>query len=461
MQQQKQIFGHPIGLFVLFFTELWERFSFYGMRAILVLFMVAPATGVNPGFGWSSTTALKIYGTYSLLVYVSSVPGAILADKWLGQKKTTLIGCVLLVIGHSILAVQAVWAFYAGLAFIISGVGCLKANISTMVGGLYPVGDNRRDKGFSIFYIGINTGSFLAALIVGYVGEIHGWHYGFGLAGIGMAAGFVTFLWGHKYLKGIGEPAIKHVDKSLKVAHTKLTSIEKDRILVILIASLLIIIFWGAYEQAGGLMNLYAEKKTDRTIAFLHTTVPASWFQSVTSFFIITLGIPVAAFWYNWKRKGRESSSLFKIGMGLIIMGSGFLFMVAASYQFKLNSSSGMYWLILAYCLHTVGELCASPVTLSFITKLAPVKYSSLMMGIFFAATGLGNYVASWVGVWSENAGELQIFLGIAVFCASVGLLIIALLKPLKRLAHGAEDLQPMEAVAAANTSGIEVDYSN
>jgi POT family proton-dependent oligopeptide transporter len=452
MQQQKQLFGHPIGLYVLFFTELWERFSFYGMRAILVLFMVAPATGVNSGLGWSETRSLKVYGIYSLLVYVSSIPGAIIADQWLGQKKTTLLGCLLLVVGHSILAVQAFWAFYTGLAFIISGVGCLKANVSTMVGGLYSKDDNRRDKGFSIFYIGINTGSFLAALVVGYVGEIYGWHYGFGLAGIGMAIGFVTFLWGQRYLKGIGEPVIKHADHTINLAHTKLTKIEKDRILVILLASLLIIIFWGAYEQAGGLMNLYAEHKTDRKIAFLNATVPASWFQSVTSFFIITLGIPVAAFWYNWKKSGKESSSLFKIGLGIIIMGCGFLFMVAASHQFKVNGSTGMYWLILAYLLHTIGELCASPVTLSYITKLAPLKYSSSMMGIFFAATGLGNYAASWIGVWSQKAGELEIFLGIALFCISVGLLVIALLKPLKRLAHGVEDVHLEKDIPLADT---------
>jgi len=440
MIQQKQVFGHPIGLYVLFFTEMWERFSFYGMRGILILFLVASTKGVNPGYGWTEKDALQLYGIYTFLVYLSSVPGGIIADKWLGQKKAVLVGGVLLVIGHSILAIQILWAFYTGLAFIIAGVGMLKSNISTMVGGLYSAGDERRDKGFSIFYIGINTGAFAAAIIVGYVGEVYSWHYGFGLAGIGMAMGMIIFILGQKYLYGIGESP-KVLSAQELIAHRMpLTKIDKDQIVVMLISFLLVIVFWGAYEQAGGLMNLYADQKTDRTIALINRTVPASWFQSVTAFFIITLGAPIAAFWYKWNRKGRESSSLFKMAVGVIIMGWGFLFMIMASLQFKSDGYSSMYWLVLAYLFHTIGELCASPVALSYITKLAPLKYASSMMGLYFAATGLGNYVAAWVGVWSRSAGELQIFSGIALFCTLFGLLVIALLKPLKRLAHGAED---------------------
>ncbi|HXH99326.1 MAG TPA: peptide MFS transporter [Sphingobacteriaceae bacterium] len=438
---QQQLSGHPKGLYILFFTELWERFSFYGMRAILVLFLVASSTGDNPGFGWTESDALKLYAWYTFLVYLSSIPGGILADKWLGQKKTVYLGGALLVVGHSILAVQALWAFYTGLAFIIAGVGCLKPNISTMVGGLYAPGDERRDKGFTIFYIGINIGAFLSALIVGYVGETHGWHYGFGLAGIGMAIGQIVFMMGQKHLKGVGE-ASKSLSASEQAAKKKpLTKVEKDRIVVMLISFLLIIVFWGAFEQAGGLMNLYADQKTDRTLSFLNWEIPASWFQSVNAFFIITLGAPVAAFWYNWKHKGKESSSIFKMALGVIIMGWGFLFMAAASNQFENEGSSAMYWLVLAYLFHTIGELCASPVALSYITKLSPLKYASIMMGVYFAATGLGNYVAGWVGVWSQSAGELEIFMGIAIFCTLIGGLVIAMLKPLKRLAHGAEDL--------------------
>jgi proton-dependent oligopeptide transporter, POT family len=456
MENQKQWLGQPRGLFYLFFTELWERFSFYGMKALLVLFLVRSVSDANPGYGWSSADAQVLLGTYGFLVYLSSIPGGILADKWLGQKKSVFVGGLLLVAGHSILAVHGLWAFYTGLALIIAGVGCLKPNISTMVGGLYKQGDNRRDKGFTIFYIGINTGAFLATVIVGYVGEIYNWHYGFGLAGIGMLIGLLVFVQGQKYLKGIGEAPEAVTSKSAVKHDTPLTRIEKDRIIVMLISFLLIIVFWGAFEQGGGLLNLYAEQKTNRMIDFLNFQVPATWFQSLNPLFIMTLGVPVAAFWYNWATKGKESSSILKMAIGVIIMGWGFLFMAAASLQYQNQGSSAMYWLVLAYLFHTVGELCASPVALSYVTKLAPVKYGSIMMGIYFAATGLGNYVAGWVGAWSQTAGELEIFIGIAVFCTATGLLVLLALKPLKRLAHGAED-RSEEISGIQNTEQIEV----
>lgn len=202
--KQKELFGHPVGLYVLFFTEMWERFSYYGMRAILVLYLVHVTTGDNPGLGWSNGDALALYGWYTMLVYVASIPGGWIADKLLGQKKSVLYGGIILVAGHSILAVEQMWAFYTGLGLIIAGVGMLKPNISTMVGGLYKQGDIRRDKGFTIFYIGINIGAFLSSLIVGYVGEVHGWHYGFGLAGIGMTLGLIQYVLGQKYLKHVG-----------------------------------------------------------------------------------------------------------------------------------------------------------------------------------------------------------------------------------------------------------------
>lgn len=446
MQSNDELWGHPKGLYILFFTELWERFSYYGMRAILVLYLISTVNGDNPGFGWEKADAINLYGTYTMLVYVMSILGGLVADKLWGQKRTVLIGGLLLCAGHGILAVDALWAFYAGLGLIILGVGGLKPNISTMVGGLYPVGDIRRDKGFTIFYIGINIGAFLSALIVGGVAEIHGWHYGFGLAGIGMLLGQAVFMWGQKYLKGVGE-ATKDLSPDEAAAKAKpLTSIEIDRMKVMGISFLLIIVFWGAFEQAGGLMNIYTAQKTDLTLGFtlplIGDAIPASWFQSVNAFFIITLGVPIASFWVWWRNKGKESSSIFKMATGVIIMGSGFLFMSAASLEFEENGSSAMYWLVLAYLFHTIGELCASPVALSYITKLAPLKYASLMMGAYFAATGLGNKVAGLVGEWSQSAGELEIFTGIAIFCTIIGLLVIALLKPLKRLAHGAEDVQ-------------------
>ncbi|PKV49328.1 POT family proton-dependent oligopeptide transporter [Aquimarina sp. MAR_2010_214] len=436
---QKELFGHPVGLYILFFTEMWERFSYYGMRAIFVLYLTAKTVDENAGLGWSSGEALALYGWYTMLVYVASIPGGWIADKFLGQKKSVLVGGILLVAGHSILAVEEMWAWYSGLGLIIAGVGMLKPNISTMVGGLYKQGDIRRDKGFTIFYIGINVGAFLSSLIVGYVGEVHGWHYGFGLAGIGMALGLLQYLLGQKYLAGVGNflgASEKEEDK--EAMKKPLTKIEKDRIVVLFISFLLVIVFWGAFEQAGGLMNIYAKEKTNRML--MGWEVPASWFQSLNAMFIIFLGTTIAWYWANRKLKGKVSSSLFKMIIGLIIMGTGFFFMTAASMEFNSDGSSAMYWLVLAYLFHTIGELCISPVALSFITKLAPVKYGALMMGVYFAMTGFGNKLAGLLGESAENLGEFTIFTGIAVFCVIFGLLVMVFRKKLEVLTHGVED---------------------
>ncbi len=438
-QKQKELFGHPTGLYILFFTEMWERFSYYGMRAILVLYLVAEASSGNPGLGWTNGDALSLYGTYTMLVYVASIPGGWIADKFLGQKQSVLVGGILLVLGHGILSVEQMWAFYTGLGLIIAGVGMLKPNISTMVGGLYRPGDIRRDKGFTIFYIGINVGAFLSSLIVGYVGEVYGWHYGFGLAAIGMALGLIQYLAGQKHLKYVGNNTNKSVDPEEKAAMKRpLSKIEKDRMIVLFISFILVIVFWGAFEQAGGLMNIYASEKTDRML--MGWEVPASWFQSLNALFIIILGTSVAAYWAHRKLKGKVSTSLFKMCIGLIIMGTGFFFMTAAAAQFNSEGASAMYWLVLAYLFHTVGELCLSPVALSYITKLAPLKYASLMMGVYFAMTGFGNKVAGLLGESASELGEYTVFTGIAVFCVLFGLLVLLIRKKLENLTHGAED---------------------
>ena len=434
---QKELFGHPIGLFVLFFTEMWERFSYYGMRAILVLYLVAETTEINPGLGWTNGEALSLYGWYTMMVYVMSVPGGYLADKFLGQRKSVTIGGVLLLIGHSVLAVENLTAFYAGLIFIVLGVGMLKPNISTMVGGLYKQGDVRRDKGFTIFYIGINLGAFLSSLVVGYVGENYGWHYGFGLAGIGMAFGVAQYVWGQKYLSHVGN-FLGASSQTSEVMDAPLTKVEKDRIVVLLISFLLVILFWGAFEQAGGLMNIYTMEKTDRMIG--DWMVPASWFQSINAMFIIFFGSAVAGYWANRKLKGKTSTSLFKMIIGLIVMGTGFFFMTAATAEYEATGSSAMYWLVLAYLFHTIGELCLSPVALSYITKLAPMKYASIMMGVYFAMTGFGSKLAGLLGEWSQSLGEMTIFTGIAATSVGVGLLVLLLRNRLEPLTHGIED---------------------
>ena len=556
LKNQRQLFGHPVGLYVLFFTEMWERFSYYGMRAILSLYMARSLADANPGLGYDAGTALAVYGWYTMLVYVASIPGGILADKFIGQKRSVMLGGLILVLGHSVLAIDAIWAFYTGLALIILGVGALKPNISTMVGGLYEQGDLRRDQGFTIFYIGINVGAFLSSIAVGFIGETYGWHYGFGLAGIGMLLGQLVFMWGQKFLVGIGEAPSKNAASSegekttslgelygrllknplhliitiliavggvalsfykgpenqqipyallsvflaavaglLLSIYTDIDKVEKDKYVVLLLSFLIVIVFWGAFEQAGGLMNLYTESKIDRDVslwiidflflggaAFLLVrgvlgtmkkkdtgylflvlgglvlaiyagvrwgseqltdpyAVPTSVFQAVNAFFIMIFATVVGGFWIWAKRKGWETSSLFKMAIGTIIMGIGFLFMAKASIDIEqYGDKAALMLLILAYLFHTLGELCASPVALSFITKLAPIKYVSFMMGIYFAATGLGNKVAGLLGEFSESLGEFTLFTGIAVFCTIVGVLVLLMIKPLKRLTHGAED---------------------
>jgi POT family proton-dependent oligopeptide transporter len=418
---------------------MWERFSYYGMRALFVLFLVAETTSSNAGFGWTNEEALALYGTYTMLVYLASVPGGWVADRLLGQRKTVMLGGALLCIGHGVLAFNSEIAFYIGCLFIILGVGGLKPNISSMVGGLYKPKDERRDIGFYIFYMGINIGGFLAPILCGYIGEKYNWHYGFGLAAIGMLLGQGVYFWGQKYLVHVGNKMSVKNEADRVLLERPLTKIEKDRVKVLLISFLLIILFWAAFEQAGGLMNLYASQKTDRNFFGLFE-IPASVFQSVNSFFIITLATAVGAFWVRWKKKGKEASSIFKIALGLVIMALGFGFMAAASAQYAQEGSSAMYWVILAFLFHTVGELCASPVSLSYITKLAPLKYASIIMGLYWAATGLGNKVAGKIGELSQSLGEFEIFLGIAIVWSIIGLLVIAMLKPLKRLSHGAED---------------------
>ena len=458
LTNQKELFGHPIGLFVLFFTEMWERFSYYGMRAILVLYLITEVAEKNPGLGWSNGEALALYGWYTMMVYVMSIPGGIIADKLLGQRKSVMVGCVLLVAGHGILAVEEMWAFYSGLVLIVLGVGMLKPNISTMVGGLYKPGDIRRDKGFTIFYIGINLGAFLSSLIVGYVGEVHGWHYGFGLAGIGMLLGLAVYMYGQKYLTHVGNYIGASINEEERAASKRpLSKIEKDRVGVLFISFLLVIVFWGAFEQAGGLMSIYTADNTNRFL--MGFEIPASVFQSINAMFIIFFGTSIALFWANRKLKGKVSSSLFKMIVGLIIMGAGFFFMTGATIQFENTGESAMYWLVFAYLFHTIGELCLSPVALSFITKLAPLKYASIMMGVYFAMTGFGSKLAGLLGEWSESLGEFKIFTGIAIFCVVFGMLMLLLRKQLEKLTHGVED---REGLNHEEAEGFEIaDVSN
>ncbi len=506
---QKELWGQPVGLYILFLTEMWERFSYYGMRALLVLYMTASVLGDDArgaGLGWTSKEALALYGWYTMLVYVMSIPGGMIADKLIGQKKAVLIGAILLCCGHGVLVLTDVWAFYTGLGLVILGVGLLKPNVSTMVGGLYPEGDIRRDKGFSIFYVGINLGAFLSTMLVGLVVAKWGWHAGFGLAGVVMIIGLINYVLGQKYLTHVGNFVPSTPDQNdisygqlyadlfkapkqllfagcllaaslfgwyhlgwgfgllfvfltaiislLTMIYTELDSqVYKDRFLVLLVSFIMVIIFWGAFEQAGGLMNLFTESKTDRVI--FGWEIPTVMFQSLNAGFIILFATFIASLWAKRKLKSKEASSLFKMAVGIIIMGFGFVFMVFAAMEFEKSGSSSMIWLVLAYLFHTIGELCISPVALSFITKLAPVKYASLMMGVYFATTGLGNKVAGILGESASEFGAYAVFSGIFIFTIIIGVLFIILLKPLKRLTHGAEDNE--RDLSHEETEGFEL----
>jgi len=510
-KNKDSIWGHPKGLYILFLTEMWERFSYYGMRAILVLYLIGNANIENAGLGWTKADGVELVGWYTMFVYLASIPGGLIADKLIGQKKSVFIGGALLCFGHIILAIPEMWAFYTGLIFIVSGVGMLKPNISTMVGGLYPKNQqNKRDMGFYIFYMGINLGAATAAFIVGYVGEQINWHWGFGLAGLGMVFGQLTYWYGQRFLSEVGNMVVLETKKPTEIEESSKTNsnifssifksvnsitgflimfclgiiiwsygnwdygllfiglafavgiaivvyndgrsqIEKDRILVIFVSFLIMIVFFGSFEQASGLMNVYAKEKTDLTLGAFN--IPASWFQAVNAIFILVFASIIGSFWVWWKNRKKESSSLFKMAIGVIIMGWGFVFMSLASNEVIMIDSwvkwepdeivqkSAMTWLILAYLFHTIGELCASPVSLSFITKLAPERWVAFMMGAYFAATGLGNKLAGFLGKLAFDYGDFEIFTGIAVFCTIFGLLVISILKPLKRLTHGAEEI--------------------
>ena len=440
---QTTLWGHPKGLYILFFTELWERFSYYGMRAILVLYLTAETTDlINPGLGWTSKEALALYGWYGMFVYFMGIFGGAIADNWLGQKKSVLLGGVLIVLGQFSLAVEGMVTFYTGLVLLVSGVGLLKPNISTMVGGLYKKGDARRDTGFTIFYIGINIGALLAPIIVGYFGEKVDWHLGFSLAGFGMIVGQFVYVFGRKHLAGVGN-LLKHSEEHAHLAKQPLTKIEKDRMTVMFISFLIVMVFWAAYEQAGGLMNLYARDKIDRIV--FGYEIPTSFFQSLHALYVVILGAPMAWFWVQWRKKGKESSSVFKMGIGSIIMSIGFVALMGAAYDVSESvlGKAPVYWLFLSYFLHVIAELSLSPVALSFITKLAPAKYASLMMGTYFAVTGLGNKLAGLLGEAAQDAGEMTIFAGIAILTFVLGVLILFFVKKLTELAHGAEDIDP------------------
>ncbi|MCJ2377778.1 peptide MFS transporter [Vibrio sp. ZSDZ34] len=445
MREQHNILGHPRGLFLLFGTELWERFSYYAMRAILVLFLTD--TTINGGMGWTTKQALDLYGIYTGLVYITPLIGGWIADNYLGQRKSIILGGILMATGQFTLAFPSgaiglggETAFYLGLALLIAGNGMFKPNISTMVGDLYKEGDNRRDGAFTIFYMGINLGALLAGIVSGSVTGSYGWRAGFLAAGIGMVISLIMQVTLAKpWLGDIGTVPAAARAKQLNNSKNKapLTKEEMDRLKVILIMGLFVIVFWAGFEQAGGLMNIYTQQYTDRMLGDFE--VPSAWFQSLNPFFIIVLAPVLAAFWVKLGK--REPNSPVKFALALFFLALGFLCMVGAVLEQggDVTVKTSMLWLVGAFFFHTLGELCLSPIGLSLVTKLAPLRLASLMMGAWFGFNAIANYVAGLVGSHVGELGAMSIFSGIAITATISGVLLLLCANTLVKWMHGAE----------------------
>ena len=483
MQQSSsaQWFGHPRGLSTLFFTELWERFSYYGMRALLILFMTdMVATG---GLGMTDVTATAIYGLYTFAVYAVALPGGWIADRLMGQRQAVLWGGIVIAAGHFTMAIPTTSAFYLGLTLIVLGTGLLKPNVSAIVADLYPEGGARRDAGFSVFYMGINVGALAGPLVCGTLGENVNWHLGFSAAGVGMALGIVQYVWGWRYLgdAGVlrsapGERAgalrtffwgvalvvglvvvIVGLQSSglltlsfLNVAQATgviiailvvlyfgyvflfggLTRDERKRVAVIPLLFLAAAVFWSGFEQAGSSMNLFAERLTDREV--FGWEAPASWLQSINPLFIIALAPVFGSLWV-WLG-ARNPSIPVKFSYGLVQLGLGFFVLAWGSTFTTDGDLVSPMWLIMTYFFHTTGELCLSPVGLSSITKLSPKRFVGQMMGIWFMATALGNLLAGLVAGLIESLPLPQLFGTVGMIVVGAGLLILLVSGPVSRL---------------------------
>jgi POT family proton-dependent oligopeptide transporter len=434
---EKQWLGHPRGLATLFFTEMWERFSYYGMRALLTLYMVGSV--MQPGLGFPVEKATHIYALYTMLVYLMGVPGGYIADKFLGHYRAVLLGGIIIALGHFSMAVPRIEFFYAGLGLIILGTGLLKPNVSTIVGTLYTRDDPRRDAGFSLFYMGINLGAFIAPIITGWLGQKINWHIGFAAAGVGMVFGIIQYVYGRKYLVAVSDlktPQTKAVESAAQLPNKSFTKQEWGRITAALILTLFALIFWAGFEQAGSSLTLFADRATRLTI--LGFTYPSSWFQSVEPLFVIIFSPIFAWIWLSMSKRGKEPSSPAKFTFGLFALSLSFLLVVPAAKFYETHSARvSPMWLIGLYFLQMLGELCLSPVGLSMVTKLSPARIVGFMMGFWFFATAMGNYVAGWVAGLVGHRSYSEVFM-IAFVTAAVVTLILAVMIPIiKRLMSG------------------------
>lgn len=444
---------HPPGLYLLFFTEMWERFSYYGMRGILVLYLTTEL--LNGGLGMSNTTAMSIYGFYTGAVYIAPLIGGWLSDMYIGKRHAITIGGICMALGNfSLFLFQDRWAFFLGLALLIIGNGFFKPNISSIVGDLYDERDPKRDAAFTIFYMGINIGAFLAPLVIAAITDkimigtaadgslIYGYKWGFLASAIGMIIGQVIYnTLGKKYLGDLGmKPTGRVVTSKGEATNKPLTKKEKERTFVILVLACFVVFFWAGFEQAGSSLTLYTRDFVDRTIFGFE--IPTAWFQSVNPLFIVLLAPLVSMLWIKLGRSKRgDFSSPTKMALGMILLGTGFMILLIAILQTgndanNIVTKANIVFIVLTYLFHTLGELFLSPVGLSTVTRLAPLKLASLLMGVWLASSGVANILAGQLARFTQSLGYFEVFAVIGGLAIVLGLILLAFSKKLTKMMH-------------------------
>ncbi len=439
---KKLAHGHPKGLYLCFSVEMWERFSFYGMRALLVLFMTKFLL-------FTTAQAGHLYGWYLGVVYLTPLIGGYVADKYWGINKAIIVGGTVMAIGQLLLAAvafmspevvrtQMMWMFYLSLVIMVLGCGFIKANISTAVGTMYEKNDPRRDSAYTIFYMGINLGAFFSPLLCGTLGEKVGWGWGFGSAGILMLIGVINYVMFNKKLL----PACVFKAANCKkvgdtTVNVPLTKEERQRIAVIFIMAFFVIFFWSAFEQAGSSLTLFAENSTARFIPFLNFTVPTTWFQSLNPLFIFVLAPLFSGLWVWMAEKNAEPSTPLKFVWGLVLVALGFVLMVFAVMAYEKNGAVSMFWLVGVYLVQTLGELCLAPVGLSLVTKLSPAKFASMLMGTWFIANFVANLVSGFFAGNYDAMDHKTFFMLPVLTAGGAAILLLLLVKPIKKWMHG------------------------
>ena len=446
VRSQKTIFGHPAGLFVLFFTEMWERFSYYGMRALLVLYMVdylikRAQDGTTHVVGFAGLQhmleaisgpmaiqplASRIYGLYTALVYLTPFFGGMIADRILGQRKTVVIGAILMAIGHFLMAVESL--FLLALFFLILGNGCFKPNISTQVGGLYPEGDPRLDRAYTIFYAGVNLGAFFSPLVCGTLGQVYGWHYGFAAAGVGMVLGLILYLWGQRFL---AEDQLTLSRRAHAESGTApLTRKQWMGIGGLIVLGLLNVVFWAVYEQQGNTIQIFADRNADWHI--FGWQMPSTWFQAFNAMFIFML-TPLLNMYWGWQSLRRtEPSTVVKMGLGCVLLGASYLPLMYLAKGLGETQRISFLWLVGCTLIYTVGEMYLSPIGLALVVKVSPPRLVSMLMGTWYIFISLGNYLSGYIGTFYEKMSRESFFLLLAAMGIAAGFAIFGLQRPLK-----------------------------